>query len=415
MIKFGNGYVDHFRFDPFLKLDNAAQKAVVGWLGPLLDNNRRRARKAIEVDAFNRTVGAVVANALISGDEGFHFSRRLETYSGVSPYRPPWLGSRRLLAVIDGMEKEGLAWVFGGRWGGMFSKGVQSYFEATPLLFETLQALGIGPDVIQRDREHAPVVVLKGNDDQFIRYDPTHESIARQISELRAYNAFIAAQEIALPGWEAPKGASDLTRIYNAGSWELGGRHFGGWWQDVPSQQRRNILINGKTTVERDYGSFMTRALYHLTGQTPPDGDLYEVPKVRELLTGMGVDWETKGRDVVKTILNIAISAKSKAALYSKKTIEELAIPKYVIKLCVPIVLDYHRLILPYLFKGKSLELMNLEANIVHDVIIGGLKEGVVVLPVFDALITRLVDADFLNQMMLERYKARVGFDPVIH
>ncbi|MEI2518108.1 hypothetical protein, partial [Acinetobacter baumannii] len=92
------------------------------------------------------------------------------------------------------------------------------------------------------------VVVLKGNDDQFIRYDPTHESIARQISELRAYNAFIAAQEIALPGWEAPKGASDLTRIYNAGSWELGGRHFGGWWQDVPSQQRRNILINGKTT-----------------------------------------------------------------------------------------------------------------------------------------------------------------------
>ena len=408
-------FIPRARFDEFLMLDDAATEAVVDLLTPVLDARRRRARKITDREAFKRTVGLVVANALAAGDRGVHYSRRPETYSRQSPYRPAWLGYRQLTGVIDRLTEEGLAWALEGHWGGPFATGVQSSFGPARQLTAMLSELGIEPNLVQRDRANAPVIVLRDDDDRLVRYYRDDERIIQQTAELRTYNSFIAAQDISLPGWDGPCCSSDLTRIYNDGRWDRGGRHFGGWWQPVPSDERTKILINGEQTTELDYGGFFPRALYHLTGQDLRGDDPYNIPEIRNLIDRHGIEWTSGGRRSVKTMVNIAISAKSKNAFFSADSIKEINLPEHLIRESIPLIFEHHNPIKEHLLKGKALEIMNLESNICQEIICRGMEDGVVILPVFDSFITSIDKLDYLANLMIEEYEKLVGYRPTIH
>lgn len=276
-----------------------------------------------------------------------------------------------------------------------------------------LKAVGVEPHSVQRDRASAPVILLKDKADHLIRYDPADEWVAQQADDLRAYNALIAAQDISLPGWTGTSRSTDLTRIYNGG-WDRGGRHFGGWWQGVPSKQRPGILINGTATTELDYGGFFPRALYHLAGQEMP-GDPYDIPEVRHLIEGWGLAWEAGGRKAIKRLVNIAISARSKNAFLTEESIEQLGLPKELIRQCVPLMIKHHHPIKGRLLKGASLGLMNLESDICQSIICSGLKDGVVILPIFDSFIATSAEAGYLRQRMVSEYQSRLGYAPEVH
>jgi hypothetical protein len=405
----------HLRFDEFLMLGAEETAAAVDLLAPALDAKRLRARKTSEADAFNRTIGLVVANALVGGERGAHYSRRLETYSGRSPYRPAWLGSKRLLGVVDGLAEAGFVDATDGRWAGVFAdgKGEESSFTASPALVQELAGLGIDLHAVQRDRASAAVIVLKDEGDRLIRYDPADDRVARQIEELRDYNALVAAQQITRCGADTPR-FGDLTRFYKGG-WDQGGRHFGGWWQRIGSEKRSDILINGKETIELDFGGFFPRALYHLTGQESPGDDPYDIPDIRHLMENHGIDWDSKGRKAVKTMVSIAISAKSKNAFLGEKSKGKIALPGDLITSCVPKIIDYHSPIKDHLLKGKALDLMNAESDICHGVIIRGLNDGVVVLPIFDSFVTTKGEEEYLRGLMVDEYAKRLGNKPTIH
>jgi hypothetical protein len=404
------------RFDEFLTFNEAKLDAVVSLLAPVLDGQRLRGRKTTktEAEAFRRTVGVVVANAIICEKDGVYYSRRYETYSGTSPYRPYWLGSKRLLRVINSLTSAGLLRADTGRWAGYFVKGVRSTFIGTLELVEKLKSIQVEANATQRERWNAPALVLKGKDGNLIRYDPSDQLIARQTAELRAYNTFTAAQSISCPDWKGKSRLTDLTRTYNEGSWELGGRHFGGFWQQIPSDLRQNLLINGQKTVELDYGGFNTRVLYHQVGQTI-EGDPFDIPEIRNLFDKLGIDWKTKGRKAVKLMVNIAIGAKSINALYTDKALTKIKLEKDIVRQCIQIIIKHHHPIKNLLFKGKSLELMNLESNICHDIIISGMDNGIVILPVFDSFITTKDNIDYLKSEMGKNYYIKVGYTPVIN
>ena len=40
-----------------------------------------------------------------------------------------------------------------------------------------------------------------------------------------------------------------VRRVFSRGDWESNGRLFGGWWQQVPKDLRRQIYINDSPTV----------------------------------------------------------------------------------------------------------------------------------------------------------------------
>src|SRR5947207_9185465 len=67
-----------------------------------------------------------------------------------------------------------------------------------------------------------------------------------------------------------------LVRIFNDGSFERGGRFYGGWWQGVPQHYRMHITIDGEPTVEADYSAIHPRLLYAREGMDCC-GDPYDV------------------------------------------------------------------------------------------------------------------------------------------
>ena len=44
-----------------------------------------------------------------------------------------------------------------------------------------------------------------------------------------------------------------VRRVFNNASWELGGRFYGGWWQQISKELRPDIMINDKPVVEIDF------------------------------------------------------------------------------------------------------------------------------------------------------------------
>ena len=401
------------RFDEFLRLGADETEAAVRLLAPALDAGRKRARKENEDDHFNQTVGLVVANTLASGEVGIHYSRRYQTYSGASPYKPPWLGSKRFLGVVDGLAEEGLVEVEEGRWAGVFSegKGQEASLRGTPLLVEELKAIGIDLQSVDRDQENAPVIKKKDHARRLIRYDPSDEYVVQRSKELKIYNGFIEGQDILLPGEKTPS-FSALARTYNEDSWERGGRHFAGWWQQIPSAQRAKLLIDRKETVELDFSGFNTRALYHLSGQKF-EGDVYDIPEIRRLFEDQGIDWEAEGRGVVKNALNILIGARSDKAIY--KMVEKFPDPKVPLNKFVPLIRKYHAPIREFLGKGMSTFLINRESVICNEVILNGMSSGLIILPVFDSFITTSDKEEYLMDLMSTEYQKVMKFDPTIH
>lgn len=57
-----------------------------------------------------------------------------------------------------------------------------------------------------------------------------------------------------------------VKRVFNNSSWELGGRFYGGWWQFILRELRKDIMINDKPTVEIDYKAMHIALLFSEVG-----------------------------------------------------------------------------------------------------------------------------------------------------
>src|SRR3954451_20703608 len=88
--------------------------------------------------------------------------------------------------------------------------------------------------------------------------------------------------------------SNKLHRVFNRGKFSLGGRFYGGWWQNIPADSRATIKINGADTVELDYPRLHPTLLYSLAGKAM-DGDPYDL-----------VGWP---RDLVKVGFNTLVNA----------------------------------------------------------------------------------------------------------
>lgn len=67
-----------------------------------------------------------------------------------------------------------------------------------------------------------------------------------------------------------------LRRIFARGQMNLGGRFYGGWWQNIPKGYRRYITINGCQTVEVDFSTLHPTLLF-LENNLDPPADFYDL------------------------------------------------------------------------------------------------------------------------------------------
>jgi len=201
-----------------------------------------------------------------------------------------------------------------------------------------------------------------------------------------------------------------LRRILNPlaeGDLKGGGRFYGGWWQQIPSKQRRLILIDGKLTVEADFSSIHPRILYAEVGVPFPEGDFYDL--------GLP-DWKGKEQDkvrrgAIKRYVNAFINGKRYRLSKDDEGILGVT-PKELKEL----LYTKHAPIKDYFNSGAGLRAQRIDSNIANDVMLAFAEIGEVVLPVHDSFIVRVGLAAHLKEDMREAFRkhvkgAEIGID----
>ena len=205
-----------------------------------------------------------------------------------------------------------------------------------------------------------------------------------------------------------------VRRIFYRGDWSLGGRYHGGWWQQVPSELRKDILINDQHTVEVDYSGFHVSIAYGLEGLQPPD-DPYALDASVEPLK------PKQQRQDVKLLVLTAINAKDRKSAYNafrdEKNREQRNLPEdqkvsYTNALLEQLLnqfIDENKPIERYLCTDKGVELMAIDGRITTRIIEHFTRKKIPVLTVHDSYVIQSQYEQQLMNQMVYATKAEVG------
>ena len=188
---------------------------------------------------------------------------------------------------------------------------------------------------------------------------------------------------------------ASMTRIFNNGSFMDGGRFYCSL-QNLPKNQRKELLFNGEPTLEIDFAGFHPHLLYHLQAENFI-GDPYEI----------------KGfsRDSVKVAFNTLINrdsrkhkgsaARSLAMNLDITTDEALFLENSLYKL--------HSRIAGHFNTGYGLKLQWLDSQIAYEVMkYFFLRLKRPVLMIHDSAIVSVRDAEALKLSMVDAYSSEV-------
>ena len=184
-----------------------------------------------------------------------------------------------------------------------------------------------------------------------------------------------------------------LYRVFNNGSFNEGGRFYGGWWQNVPSEYRQFITINGHTTWEYDYSTLHPAMLYAELG-LPLRDDAYEIE---------GIKPTKHNRKLIKTTFLKLINAQKDQRIEGPR---KEALPKgWTWDSLQKAIIKKHEPIKKHLRSGVGLKLQKRDAEIAKTVMTRMMKRDIAVLPVHDSFITYHELGDELEKEMRRAYK----------
>lgn len=216
---------------------------------------------------------------------------------------------------------------------------------------------------------------------------PETEQTQRLRETMRAVNAFIAGADIAF--LDDGLGTVDLgNRVQRrhflcaAGddlpSFDLGGRLYGGAWQNLPKPRCGGIRINGEPIAILDYASMAPRLAYASMGLEAPEGDIYALP---------GLDTQ-EVRPAVKAGFNTLLCDPF-TRMRGWPTVEEgdpvlprgWSVPRFRQAL-----LSRHPLLAPCLGTGMAPRLQNTESVTLMEVLVEMKARSIPVLSLHDGL-----------------------------
>ena len=187
-----------------------------------------------------------------------------------------------------------------------------------------------------------------------------------------------------------------LYRVFNE-DFEHGGRFYGGFWQQIPSEYRQRITIDNFLTFEMDYSTIHFSMLYQQEGiPKEKHGDPYAIGDVDDAL-----------RKIYKKVMNIMLNTSCfDEALRVCRRSKKILLPRQLYKTWRELlthVLSYHKPIKKYFFKQIGTELQRIDSDIAEFVMVKMINEhGIVVLPIHDSFLCRMKDLDKLIPIMEE-------------
>ena len=384
---------------------------------------RQRKRSAAAQFTFERTVEALVCDLAVRELEcqggGLHLPISNQVLRKKSRYKGVALG-KTLPDILKVMAAEEMAFVelekgkarlkiIDDELNSASVGGVRTVVKAGEKLLTRLERFQICYDDIQ-EAEDEEVLILRGKKvgrdkaAEPIEYKDMPET-ERMREELRCINRTLQAANISCDRPDVNTRKRRLRRIFHNGDWEQGGRLYGGFWQEMSSEQREeHITIDGDGVVELDYGQMALRILYGIAGETPPPGDLYN-------LSAAGIPVECRAG--VKKVMNALISASEplkRVPKGARKTIPR----RYSLATLQAAIEQVHPKISHLLGKGLYGQVWRIESDILMQVLLELADQGITALAIHDALIVADEHKEVARSVMAKIFKAHVGFEPVV-
>ena len=266
------------------------------------------------------------------------------------------------------------------------------------------------------DRE---CIVLRDENKKDIEYEDTPET--RSMREvLSSYNRLLRDTHIDCSHLDQPyvskkdgsctqinQNKKFVRRVFNNSSWKQGGRFYGGWWQQIGSDNRSGIRINGKRTIEIDYTGLHIVLLYARVGINYFDhygssADPYEitVPRINDPVFT---------RWLAKTILLVAVNAPDETTAFRaiRQTVGDegyrpkgLSLTDALLREVLDKLKDNHPLIKDSLCSGAGIDLQYTDSQITEQIIEYFTLINVPVLAVHDSYVIQEDYADVLHDRM---------------
>ena len=187
-----------------------------------------------------------------------------------------------------------------------------------------------------------------------------------------------------------------VRRIFNSTSFDIGGRFYGGWWQNIPSGYRGLITIDGKRTTEFDYGRLHPTMLYAQKGLTLAE-DAYDVGIGRE------------HRDVIKQLFNAMVQMKKPQDSPPRVKFSQTG---KTWKQLRSLILEKHEPIKDKFFCGIGNRLQFEDSQIAEKVMLHFARQDIALLPVHDSFVVQrslqpeLIDA--LSEAFSQHYNVPI-------
>lgn len=308
--------------------------------------------------------------------------------------------------------------------------GRQSRMRATSKFIDLIETQHAVSPLMVKKYAGAETIILRDSEKKKLLYDDTEETISMR-SRLEKINALLdmTLMNLYLPDedfhklnhrmingeimsdleHEEPRGAIDfsrrsLYRIFSNGSFDQGGRFYGGWWQGIPREFRKHIRINHNITRECDFSGIHINFLYAQKNMDIPFHDPYH-------LDGYPVGT----RKVVKRSLLTMINAKDKpSALKSLRrqiADKEMILPDGINKI-EEIIAPFekkHEAIKEYFFSGQGVFLQKWDSRIAEEIMYSLANNRIPALPLHDSFIVSEHQERGLRAIMREAYDKIVG------
>lgn len=375
---------------------------------------RRRARKVADQLRFDRIVSAIVCDlvhgALTDPMAWRHISLSKRRH-GQDSVGAPFMTEERI-RIIEWMSKPEMEWLeltkaaqvrnpFGGQQSTIRASGrLRRHMVERDLQFADLGrdvTLMGDPIVLRSKKIRGKAISLPV---------PPGEPADTYRTEMLQINDWLAAADIECE-WDSEGNELDtsdrwVTRIFNNGSLDEGGRPTGGFWSSMSGKSRLSDLrIQGEPVASLDYGQCGIRIAYGMLGEQPPAGDLYCVPGLEGFREG-----------VKKVFISQFFSSKE---LGRKPQGSAKHLPRHMsIREVEELILRHHRPLRASFYRGVGMSIQRKEGDILIRCLLNLVERQIVALPVYDCLVVPISAVEQARQVMLDCFREIAGVDGLV-
>ena len=193
-----------------------------------------------------------------------------------------------------------------------------------------------------------------------------------------------------------------LRRIFARGQMNLGGRFYGGWWQNIPKGYRRYITINGCQTVEVDFSTLHPTLLFLENKLDPPD-DFYDLGLKTEgnpLFEPDAEKYEIK-RKIIKGFANALINDERGVHKLDDEAVKTLGLDSAALK---DLLIKTHPVFAKAIKSDAGIRYQFIDSRIAELVMMKLFKQNIVCLCVHDSFVVIDAFQDELVTAMKEAF-----------